>query len=379
MQDKIRVVMLGPSLDQQGGMATVENLIMAQSTSTLDIQHIATHDEGSIGHRIVVFLVGVARFLVGLLRNQFNLVHVHVSERGSVLRAGLLVWLAVLFRKPVLMHTHGCEFHLFFEQLSHWLRWWVALTFRRCAVVIVLSDSWRDYYIQHCRLDPNRVVVLLNPVQVPDMLPPRVLTADSLKFIFLGRIGARKGAFDVIQAVAQLPQPQRQRLTLWLAGDGEIDRANQLVKQLDLTDSIQLLGWINANDRDRLLSQADAFLLPSHNEGLPVAMLEAMAWGLPVIVTPVGGIPELVTDGQHGFLVPPGNVAAIAAALQTLLTQDAIRQRMGIAAHQQVRRLDVRQYGQVLRQLYSMAYHLPPGQVQREPLMELLEFSREEA
>ena len=377
MNDKIRVVMLGPSLLQQGGMATVENLIINQPALGLDIAHIATHDEGSLTHRFLVFAMGLRQFLLSLIGHRCDVVHIHVSERGSVLRVGILVWLSALWRKPVLMHTHGCEFHVFFAQLPRLLRWWVALTFRSCAVVIALSDSWRDYYIEHCRLDPNRVVVLLNPVQIPDNLPSRSPTAAPLKFIFLGRIGERKGAFDVIQAVAQLPPPQRQRLTLWLAGDGEVERANQLIQQLELQDSIQLLGWINSETRDRLLSQADVFLLPSQNEGLPVAMLEAMAWGLPVIVTPVGGIPELVTHQQHGFFVPPGDVDAIADAMQMLLTQDMLRQQMGLAAHQQVQRLDVRQYRQVLLQLYTMAHTLPLGQVQRQPLTDVIGFSRE--
>jgi glycosyltransferase involved in cell wall biosynthesis len=373
MMDNLRVVMLGPSLRQQGGMATVEKLIVNHPAEGLRIQHIATHEEGSLAHRLGVFLLGVLRFLGCLLTRQVDVVHLHVSERGSVLRVGWLVWMAVLFRKPVIMHTHGCEFHLFFEQLSRFSRALVSLTFRRCAAVIVLSDSWRQYYMQHCRLDPNRVVVLLNPVKVPPTLPKRP-QGDRVKFVFLGRIGQRKGAFDVIQAVAQLPQSQQQQLELGLAGDGELVQAQALIEQFQLEHCIKLLGWIDADMRDRVLSEADVFLLPSHNEGLPVAMLEAMAWGLPVIVSPVGGIPELVTHQQHGFLVEPGNVGAIAQAMQTLLLQEPKRLRMGQAARQQVQCLDVTQYHQALRQLYGLTRATKPGQVQREPMMDRIGF-----
>jgi glycosyltransferase involved in cell wall biosynthesis len=373
MMDNLRVVMLGPSLRQQGGMATVENLIVNHPAEGLRIRHIATHEEGSLNHRLLVFLRGVMRLLGCLLMRQVDVLHLHVSEGGSVLRVGFLVWLATLFRKPVIMHTHGCEFHVFFERLSRFSRGLVALTFRRCAAVIALSDSWRQYYIEHCRLDPNRVVVLLNPVKVPPTLPQRP-QSPRIKFIFLGRIGQRKGAFDVIQATAQLSRSQQQQLEVGLAGDGELAQAQALIEQLAMEHCVKLLGWIDGDMRDRLLSEADVFLLPSHNEGLPVAMLEAMAWGLPVIVSPVGGIPELVTHQQQGFLVEPGNVSAIAQAMQILLLQEPQRLRMGQAARQQVQCLDVTQYHQALRQLYGLIGATKPGQLQREPMMDRISF-----
>ncbi len=367
--DNLRIVTLGPGLHQQGGMATVQNLIVNYPAEGLRIQHISIHEEGSLAHRLGVFGVGLRRFLGCLLTRQVDVVHLHVSERGSVLRVGWLVWLAVLFRQPVIMHTHGCEFHLFFEQLPRLVRGLVALTFRRCAAVIALSDSWRQYYIQHCRLDPNRVVVLLNPVKVPPILPQRP-QSDRIKFVFLGRIGQRKGAFDVIQAVAQLPRSQQQQLEVGLAGDGELVPAQALIEQLQLEHCVKLLGWIDADMRDRLLSEADVFLLPSHNEGLPVAMLEAMAWGLPVIVSPVGGIPELVTHQQHGFLVEPGDVGAIAQAMQTLLLQEPQRSRLGQTARQRVQCLDVTQYHQALRQLYDVTRSGRSSHVQRQPRLD---------
>jgi glycosyltransferase involved in cell wall biosynthesis len=349
---KIRITMLGPSLLQQGGMATVENLIVDYPSDSLKINHITTHDEGSIPYRVWVFLTGVLQFLSCLLFHRLDVVHLHVSERGSVLRMGALVILAQLFRKPVVMHTHGCEFHQFFAALSPRAQRWVSWIFQSCAMVIALSESWRQYYINTCGLLPDRVIVLLNPVQIPVQLPDRSQSHPT-RFIFLGRIGARKGAFDIIHAVAQMSPTQRSQVEVWLAGDGEMAEAKALIAQHQLQHCIQLLGWIDAPTRDRLLSQADVFLLPSQNEGLPVAMLEAMAWGLPVIVTPVGGIPELVTDQKQGLLVSPGKVEEICQAMQTLLEDESTRLSMGRAARQQVSPLNVVNYHDALRHLYG--------------------------
>ncbi len=353
---KIRVTMLGPSLYQQGGMATVENLIVDYRSETVEIQHLSTHEEGSALRRIQVFVMGLLRFCGQLMLNRTDVVHLHVSERGSVFRVGLLVFLADIFAKPVIMHTHGCEFHIFYEGLSGFAQALVRLIFQNCAYVIALSQSWKQYYTTQCDLDPQKVLVMLNPVQLPTHLPDRRRSGQRpLRFVFLGRIGHRKGCFDVIQAVAQLPSAQRQQIEVWLAGDGEVEKAQALIERLGVQQSIHLLGWIDGKTRDRVLQQADVFLLPSHNEGLPVSMVEAMAWGLPVIVSPVGGIPELVTHQKQGFLVDPGNVDEIAAAMQNLLMHEPRRLAMGKAARQQVNPLDIIQYHQTLSQLYESA------------------------
>jgi glycosyltransferase involved in cell wall biosynthesis len=360
---KIRVTMLGPSLYQQGGMATVENLIVDHRSETVEIQHLSTHEEGSALRRIQVFVIGVLRFCGQLLMNRTDVVHLHVSERGSVFRVGLLVFLAHIFSKPVIMHTHGSEFHIFYEGLSRLARGLVRLIFQNCAYVITLSQSWKQYYTTQCYLDPQKVLVMLNPVHLPAQLPDRQRSGQRpVRFVFLGRIGHRKGCFDVIQAVAQLPSVQRQQIEVLLAGDGEVEKAQALIDRSGLQQSIHLLGWINGETRDRLLKQADVFLLPSHNEGLPVSMVEAMAWGLPVIVSPVGGIPELVTHQKQGFLVTPGNVDEIAAAMQNLLMHDQRRLAMGKAARQQVNPLDIGQYHQTLSQLYESAISAARGQ-----------------
>jgi glycosyltransferase involved in cell wall biosynthesis len=353
---KIRVTMLGPSLYQQGGMATVENLIVDYRSEALVIQHLSTHEEGSSGRRIQVFLVALWRFLGQLIFNQVDIAHVHVSERGSVYRVGILVFLANLFAKPSVIHTHGCEFHVFFEGLSPFGQAIVRLIFQRAAYVIALSQSWKQYYTNQCRLDPHKVLVMLNPVQLPRRLPDRTARSHGrIKFILLGRIGHRKGAYDAINAVAQLPAAQRCRVELWLAGDGEVEQAQALIHRLGLQERVKLLGWIDPATRDRLLSQADVFLLPSYNEGLPVSMVESMAWGLPVIVTPVGGILDLVIHQKHGFVVNPGNVAEITTAMQTLIQDDRRRLAMGQAARQQVNTLDIVPYHQGLVELYTAA------------------------
>ncbi|NEO94826.1 MAG: glycosyltransferase family 4 protein, partial [Moorea sp. SIO3G5] len=132
----------------------------------------------------------------------------------------------------------------------------------------------------------------------------------------------------------------------------EVEQACQLVESLDLGDYIKVPGGIDSGQRDALLAKADIFILPSYNEGLPMAMLEAMGWGLPVITTPVGGIPELVVHGDNGLLVKPGEIPELSMAMQTLINDQALRLSLGRKARASVAHLNIEDYCSSLLNIY---------------------------
>ena len=114
------------------------------------------------------------------------------------------------------------------------------------------------------------------------------------------------------------------------------------MRALGLAAQVEFLGWVAGEAKQAQLAQADVFVLPSYNEGLPVSLLEAMAYGVPVISTRVGGIPELVRDGIDGFLIEPGDRAALEDRLRRLAEDARLRQTMGDAARADIaRRFDV--------------------------------------
>lgn len=343
--------MLGSSLEQNGGIASVENLIIQYAPSEVKIQHITTHDEGSITHRSVVFGKSLVVLLGKLLRREIALVHIHVSERGSVARKVIVTLLALTFRKPVLIHAHGAEFESFFQKLPKSIQQGIKFTFGRCTGFIALSKTWKEFYIQNLGLKAEQVFVLPNAVELPSQVPHRI-NSTQVTLLFLGRVGQRKGAFDLIQAFANLSAEQKESSVLILAGDGDVEQGRELVESLSLTERVTFLGWVNSQQRNQLLAEADIFVLPSYNEGLPMALLEAMSWSLPVITTPVGGIPELVTPNQTGVLVHPGEIQQLSEAMQSLITDENLRLSLGKAARESVAPFDIKTYGSRLGDIY---------------------------
>lgn len=347
----IKIAMLGPSLNQNGGIATFEKLILKYAPKNLHIQHITSHDEGSIIHRIIIFGQALIKFVWRLLFQKLDIVYLQLSERGNLLRKAIIALIAFAFRKPVLMHAHGAEFHITYAGLPQWAKQCFSSILRHCSGLIVLSNTWKDYYVKNLNLNPERVFVLPNPTELPADIPQRS-NVSKVTLLFCGRVGQRKGTFDLIRAFANLPSEQKNCAELIIAGDGDIEQGQSLVTSLNLTEHITFLGWVNSERRNQLLKEADILILPSYNEGLPMAILEAMSWGLPIISTPVGGIPELVIPNENGLLVEPGDIQQLSIAIQSLITNEELRLAMGRKARERVIPLDIKSYVNSLSDVY---------------------------
>jgi glycosyltransferase involved in cell wall biosynthesis len=348
----INIILLGPSLLQQGGISNYEKLFLEYAPSEVNIRHIITYEDGTIAIKLIIFLKAICNFLWVLTTQEVDIVQCEISQRGSILRQVIIVLLAWAFRKPIILHAHGSQFHLFYAGLANSIQKLVNWVFGKCQRLIVLSESWKSFYMENLGLKPEQVLVFYNPVKIPAEVPHRSVSGK-VNLLFLGRIGERKGAFDLIKAFSLLPTEYQTRASLIMAGDGDIEQAQSLVTTLKLEEYIKLPGWIGSDKRDILLTEADVFLLPSYNEGLPLAMLEAMAWELPVVVTPVGGIPEIVTNSENGLIVNPGNVEQLSDAVKSLIGNEALRLSLGSKARISVFGLDIKNHWVSLLDLYS--------------------------
>jgi glycosyltransferase involved in cell wall biosynthesis len=138
----------------------------------------------------------------------------------------------------------------------------------------------------------------------------------------------RKGYADLIQAFA-LIRKQAAGWKLVFAGDGEVEEGKKTACDLGISDRVTFAGWVSGEDKEVLFATAAIFCQPSYTEGFPMAILEAFTYGIPVIATPVGGIPDILYDGVNALLCAPGDVQALAHCLQQLITQPDLRERFG--------------------------------------------------
>jgi len=345
-----KVVHVGPGLAVRGGVSTVERLIIDSISRHVQVEHVATMEDGGVLRRMRVFGAALWR-IHSILRDQSPCIfHVHFASRGSTLRKCIVSLMVLRASGRLVLHAHGGGFDHFFSNLPKPLQDRVARIFRRSHGFVVLSSQWQEFYVTQLGLRRDRIRIMANPTTPPSPVPDRS-RRDSVQFLFLGRINDPKGAFELLDAYRALPATSRAAARIVFAGDGRVEELRR--RAAEIGPDVVVHSWLDREECDHLLAASDVLVLPSHHEGVPMAILEAMAYGLPVIATPVGGIPDVVRHGREGLLVEVGNRAALTAALARMVAEPALRMSLGRGARATAESLDVTNYGQRLLEFYQ--------------------------
>ncbi len=359
----IRVASVGPSLCVKGGISRVIELISAHLPDHICVRLISTFtrytgdkgasrsERGSRVAQVTIYFVAVVQTL-SLALGRRTVFHVHFAGRGSLLRKGMICVMLRFFRCQYAIHSHAADTNLFPAWLPQPGRQLLLWGIGGAGRVIVLTQFWHDYYSSLLQLPANRLLLLPNPADLPKSIPDRS-RRKQLRVLFLGRIGVRKGAFDLIRAFAALPEELRSFCHLTMAGDGDTEEVQALASQLGCLDRVSIPGWVGKAGVERLLVESDVLVLPSYAEGMAMALVEAMSWGLPVVTTSTGGASEFLEQGSNCLLVTPGDVVGITAAISELARDAAYRLQLGRAARQTVSRFSIDSYVCTLAGVYE--------------------------
>jgi glycosyltransferase involved in cell wall biosynthesis len=342
-----RVLLLITLAETGGAQAYVASLLPALADE-FDVA-VAAHGDGLV--REAALTAGVRYFALryvrrpphpvhdalGLLelvrlfrRERPVLVHANSSKAGFLGRSA-----AVLARVPVRIFTvHGWAFSARRGLAAAACLWADRLMSPLTTTTICVAHSVRAAGIRARTCRADRAVVIHNGVDLDRPRRRDGARARPVALLSVGRLRPPKDFLTLVRAVAAL-EPGSVRLRI--AGDGP-DRAalSAEVARLGLDGVVELLG--ERHDVDELLAAADLLVLSSDSEGLPLSVLEAMAAGLPVVASAVGGVPELVRDGETGLLVPPGDPGALARALAGLVADPELRARAGAAGRRRAER-----------------------------------------
>ncbi|MDC0609988.1 glycosyltransferase family 4 protein [Vibrio sp.] len=298
----MKVIVLGTG--QQGGIDSVIKNIEANASKEHSFTRYKTHaGEGKLKD----LMLSISGLFIVLFYSVFFkdvCFHLHMSYRGSFWRKYYYLKIAKFFSKKVIIHLHGSEFKKFYESQPSNVQDKIKYLITTCDYFIVLSNSWRDY-IESLFLGTE----LKNIIVIPNFAvvsPSPQVEKRPMEILFLGALIERKGIFDLLKALKDMPG-----VILNIGGGGDLEAFWQAVDKNEVRSQVQFHGWVDSEKKAMLMAQSQLLILPSYNEGLPVVILEAMASCLPVISTPVGGIPEVIINEKTGFLVEPGNVEDI--------------------------------------------------------------------
>jgi glycosyltransferase involved in cell wall biosynthesis len=332
------VAVVGPSRESRGGIAaTLRVLSRSPLHERYRLVFVATYRDGSRAAKAVQALSGFARLASLLLTRRVRLVHVHTASGASFMRKAIAVLMSRVARRPVVLHVHGGGFEGQFggsgvrarlrERLTVWC-------LEHSDAVVALTRSWASTLESRARIRRLRVIP-----NTPDLLDIRQRNGPGERplLLYLGHLERSKGLFELVGAVARL-RSRHPDVQLVLAGLGPA--ADDLRRDAErLGAAVEFTGWVDDDEKAELLAAATCLVLPSYQEALPLVVLEAMAAGVPVVASHVGGIPDTIRDGVDGLLVPPGDADSLASALTRILDEPELAQRLADTASRRVEEL----------------------------------------
>ena len=270
----------------------------------------------------------------------FDLIHLTPSfDYKSLIRDGLLLRIARKFRYKVLVMFQGWNekharivekylFHVFF------------LTYNKANAFTVQASEFKGQmrnwgfnqpiYVETTAVDDT----LLDGFSIENRRR-RVGSGNTVQLLFLARIEKDKGICETIKA-AQILSSKYQNLYLAIAGDGTFtDKAHQLVSEIGIRDRVSFLGYVTGEKKKKAFINSDIYVFPTyHGEGTPTSVLEAMAFGLPVITRPVGGLKDVFVDGEHGFMTESKDPRVIASLIEKIILDKDLWKKMSVDAHE---------------------------------------------
>jgi glycosyltransferase involved in cell wall biosynthesis len=274
-------------------------------------------------------------YVAALERSRPQAVILFVCAGMSVVHKGAMAWYARLRGVPALLYPVGgpvidaCH-------RSPLVRVAVRCAFGGARMILCQGQEWHRFAVGMMGFAPEAAPVIPNWTASPELLEvgrARALRTSVPRLLFVGWLDRAKGVAELLEACRELAATHR--FTLSLAGEGNMSQAaHQFVAAHHLEGIVRFCGWLSPEQMRQEYAEADVFVLPSWSEGLPVALVEAMAAALAIVVTPVGNVPDAVEDGTSALLVPPRDPAALRAALERLLADGELRRALGSAAYQ---------------------------------------------
>lgn len=362
---RTRVLIAGHLPPLLGGIATFcQALINSDLADLVDLRFVQTSPEfrpGMAGGKVSWGNVAnsardIRRFIRACSQHRPDVVHICTAQGTSFVKHSVCLLFARAMGCRIVLHPH-CSISRVYTGPSLW-RWYCTRIFRLSSAVVALSREWLPL---RQRLDGTEVHYLPNAIDIrpyEDIAARRRWDAPRpRRLLYLGYIGEAKGTFDLLEAFGTLEGGDRP-IELTLIGDflslADAARVARLVASV--ADSGRICSQrppVRGADKLAWLEWADILVFPSHYEGMPMTLLEAMAAGLPVVATTVGGIPDIVKDGVNGLLVPPGRPAELARAIEKLCRDACLREEFGRRNARAAQDFRIDRYAAKLAEIYA--------------------------
>jgi glycosyltransferase involved in cell wall biosynthesis len=320
--------MVGADRSVRGGVSgVVNNYYAAGLDKKVELKYIGTMVDGSILRKFIQAIWAYCVFLRHI--REYDLVHINMASDSSYYRKMYFVYVSRMFQKKIVIHQHGGDFSTFYyKQCSKRQQARINRNLNYADKFIVLTNEWRKFFSDI--VDNEKLIVLPNAVSVPESYDKYY---DNIDMLFLGRLCRDKGLYELFEATSNL-HPKYPKLHLYLGGTWEDEDIHREMEKHN--DCITWLGWVDGERKDKLLRKCSIYVLPSYYEGMPVSVLEGMAYGCVPVVTYVGGIKDMIEDEKEGIFVEAKSTESLMKGLIKAIGSKERREMIGRNARSKV-------------------------------------------
>lgn len=346
-----QVLFIGPNYKKhKGGMGAVLEIY---EKNIACFNFIASYNSNlSKAINPIFFVISIFKLFWILLNNtKIKIVHIHGASDGSFYRKYIVFLISkYFFKKKIIYHVHTGRFHVFYDKSNKFVKKIINQLLEDADHIVCLSQYWKTYFSNTFKIQD--ISILDNPIEIPINNSP-ILQDKCLSLLFLGIITDGKGIFDLLNVIIKNRKYYQGKLKLVIGGVGQEDRLVKMIKSNNIEEIVDFVGWVNGDYKLKLLSECNVLILPSYNEGLPICILEAMSFGKAIISTKVGGIPEIVIDGENGFLVDPGDAILLERSIENMLEDVTLSYEMGKKSSNVISQYDVKKVIKDMETLYD--------------------------
>lgn len=321
---KPKILMIGPGRDVMGGISTVVNSYYELGLGgQVELKYIASMEDGCTIKKLWVAIKAYIQFCSCL--KDYDIVHIHMAAQASFIRKSLFIKKAYKTGRKIIIHSHAADFdEFFFKQSGEKKRANIRYIFSLANKVITLSEEWAEFFGKNvCSSD--KIFVLHNAVILPDY---QKIDYSDHNVLFFGRLGERKGTYDLMKVIPDIVKVIPDAM-FYFGGDGDVEQCKGIAEKNGFGNHVKFLGWVRGADKEEYFKKCSTFTLPSYHEGMPMSVLEAMSYGLVVVSTNAGGIPQVIDNGVNGIRIEAGDNEALKKSLINLLLHPNNKEKMG--------------------------------------------------
>lgn len=309
-----KVLVVATSHKTRGGITSViKSHQTGNQWNKYQCKWIETHIDKNTIYKILYCIKGFLSYV--FLLPFYDIIHIHLA---AVERKIPFIFLAFLFRKKIIIHLHIPDPNTtIFSRKKNLYGW----CFTKANIVIVLSKYWQQLLKDNYHINNIRIVYNPCPIVI------RKKRIESNIILYAGTITERKGYIDLLYAFASIAKKYPQ-WSLIFAGNGNIKTGIQLAQTLGIKENVNFIGWMKGKEKEEIFQKASVYCLPSYAEGFPMGVLDAWAYGIPVICTPVGGLSDIVKDGINCLTFTPGNQIELSNKIELFIKDPSLREKL---------------------------------------------------